>query len=83
MSSKGHLMVLELLSGIFGWIWIGGLVAALVFVGLALFSDWSWTNVLYAGAVGMVAKWLTRGFLENKQRVALESSDTLTEDAKQ
>ncbi|MGF1609519.1 MAG: NfeD family protein [Kiloniellales bacterium] len=73
MSSKGQLIVLELLSGLFGWVWIGGGIAALVFAGLALFSDWSWWNVLYAAIVSGVAKWLARGFLDNQKRVAFEA----------
>jgi len=73
MSSKGQLVAFELLSGLFGWVWIGGGIAALVFAGLALFGDWSWWNVLYAAIVSGVAKWLARGFLDNQKRVAFEA----------
>ena len=64
--------VFFLLSGLFGWIWIGASVAALVLIGCALFLDWSWWNVLYAVLIGGVAKWLTRGFIDNKNRVLFE-----------
>src|SRR3546814_5413877 len=67
MNSKGQLIAFELLSGLFGWVWIGGGIAAMVFAGLALFGDWSWWNVLYAAIVSGVAKWLTRGFLGNQR----------------
>ena len=70
MSSKGQAIGFELPSGLFGWIWIGASLATLLFVAMALFSDWSWWNVLYAIIVGAVAKWLTRGFLENQRRVS-------------
>lgn len=64
--------VFQLLSGIFGWIWIGGWLAAIVFTAMAMFGDWSWLNVLYAAIVSLVAKWLARGFLDNRNRVAYE-----------
>lgn len=73
MSSKGQLIIFQLLSGLFGWVWIGGGIAALVFAGLALFGDWSWWNVLYAVIVSGVAKWLARGFFDNQKRVAFEA----------
>ncbi|WP_421707521.1 hypothetical protein [Algihabitans sp.] len=73
MSSKGQLIVFELLSGLFGWVWISGGIAALIFAGLVLFGDWSWWNVLYAAIVSGVAKWLAMGFLDNQKRVAFEA----------
>jgi membrane protein implicated in regulation of membrane protease activity len=74
MSSKGQLITFELLSGLLGWFWIGGGIAVLIFAALALFSDWSWWNVLYAAIVSGVAKWLARGFLDNKKRVLFEQA---------
>jgi hypothetical protein len=73
MNSKGQLIVFELLSGLFGWVWIGSGIAALAFAALALFGDWSWWNVLFAVIVSGVAKWLARGFLDNQKRVAFEA----------
>lgn len=52
---------------------VGGVIAALVFAGLAFFGDWSWWNVLYAAIVSGVAKWLARGFLDNQKRLAFET----------
>jgi len=72
MSQKAQLVIFELLGGLFGWIWIGAVVAFIVFIGLAFFGDWSWWNVLWAFLVGGVSKWLTRGFLDNKKRVLFE-----------
>lgn len=63
----------ELLSGLFGWIWIGSCIAAVAFAGLALFGEGSWLNVLYAVIAGGVAKWLAKGFLDNRNRVAYEA----------
>lgn len=72
MKTQTKLIVLELVSGLFGWIWIiasVGFVAAIVGV---MFFDWSWWNVLYAFLIGGVAKWLAKGFIDNKNRVIFE-----------
>jgi len=69
---KNQKLMFALFSGLFGWIWIISSVAVLFFIGMALFSDWSWWNVLYSFIVGGVAKWLARGFLDNQKRVAFE-----------
>jgi len=73
MSWKNQPVVFEVLSGLFGWVWIGGRIAALVFAGLAFFNGWSWWYMLYAAIVSIVAKWLARGFVDNKKRVAFEA----------
>lgn len=72
-SRSGQAWAFELLSGLFGWIWIGGGIAALAFAGLAVTSGWSWWNVLFAVIVSAVAKWLAKGFLDNQRRVAFEA----------
>ena len=74
MSPRGQLITFELCSGLFGWIWIAGGIAVLILAALALFADWSWWNVLYAAFVSVIAKWLARGFLDNKRRVLFEQS---------
>ena len=48
-------------------------MSALVFAVLALVANWSWWNVLYAAIVAVVSKWLCRGFLDNRNRVAFEA----------
>jgi membrane protein implicated in regulation of membrane protease activity len=73
MTTRSKLIILEAIGGLFGWVWIASSIIALVFVGLALFGEWSWWNVLYAVIVSIVAKWLLRGFLENQRRVAFEA----------
>ncbi len=74
MSPKGQLITFELFSGLCGWVWIGGGIATVIFAALALFADWSWWNVLYAVIVSGIAKWLARGFLDNKRRVLFEQA---------
>jgi membrane protein implicated in regulation of membrane protease activity len=61
--------IFELLGGVFGFIWIGASIAAIVLIVMALFFDGSWWHVLYAFGIGVVGKWLLRGFEANKRRV--------------
>jgi membrane protein implicated in regulation of membrane protease activity len=72
MTPKSQMIIFELLTGQFGFIWIGASVATLVFIGMALFSDWAWLNVLYALLVGALGKWLARGFMDSQRRVEFE-----------
>lgn len=74
MSKQGQKVLFAILTGFFGWIWIGSTIALLVLAGLAIFSDWSWWNVLYAFIAGGLAKWLARGFLDNQKRVEYEEN---------
>lgn len=73
METKRKLALLELVAGLFGWVWIVASVAALYFVAIALFSDGSWWNVIWAIVIGAVGKWLSRGFSDNQKRVAYET----------
>lgn len=72
MSLKNQKIIFAIFSGLFGWVWIGSTIAMLVFGAMALFSDWSWWNALYALIASGVAKWLTRGFLDNQKRIVFE-----------
>ena len=63
----------ELLAGLFGWTWIIASLAFLCFLVSAIFWEGSWWNVLYAFLTGGVAKWLARGFEDNKRRVLFEA----------
>lgn len=72
MSAKYQMVLFELLSGLFGWFWIGASLATVGFVAMVFVYDWSWWNVLYAIIVGALAKWLGRGFLDNQRRALFE-----------
>lgn len=73
MKTKAKLVILNLVTGLFGWAWIGaGLVAAYFLVNAIAF-DGQWRHVIWAAVVAGVAKWLARGFMENQQRIAYES----------
>jgi hypothetical protein len=73
MAIKKSAVTLEIIAGVFGWIWIACTLGFVVAVGGALFSDWSWLNAVYLFVVGGVAKWLARGFEDNKKRVLFEN----------
>jgi len=72
MNRKSKLAILELLVGLFGWVWIVASIVALYFLAIAVFSDGAWSQFFWALGTSIVAKWLARGFEENKERVAYE-----------
>jgi hypothetical protein len=73
MQTKTKLALLELIGGIFGWVWIISFLAALYFLAMAIFSDGPWSRFFWAFGIGAVAKWLTRGLRDNQARVAFEA----------
>ena len=73
METKSKLATLELIAGVFGWIWIGASIAALYFIAMAVFSDGAWPPFFWALGGSIVAQWLARGFEDNKKRVAYEA----------
>ena len=48
-------------------------IAALYFLVMAAFSDSPWSRFFWALGISIVAKWLTRGFRDNQQRVAFKA----------
>ncbi|MBT4795879.1 MAG: hypothetical protein HON83_05575 [Candidatus Marinimicrobia bacterium] len=73
MKTNSKLAILELVSGIFGWVWIIASLAALYFLAISVFSDGIWSNFFWAVGTSIVAKWLTRSIEDSKTRVALEA----------
>lgn len=74
MTTLGKLMALEALSGIFGWIWIIASIAAIYYFISAVIFSGAWSSFFLAFGVGVISKWLCRGFLANKQRVAAKQN---------
>ena len=70
METKTKLVWLELVGGILGWVWILASVAALYFLVVAIFSDSPWSRFFWAFGIGIVAKWIAKGFRDNQLRVA-------------
>tara|TARA_R110002072_G_C7855126_1_gene525999 strand:- start:337 stop:1047 length:711 start_codon:yes stop_codon:yes gene_type:complete len=73
MQIKTKLVILELIAGICGWGWIIAGAVALYYFVMAIGFDGTWTPFFWAFGAGAVAKWLAKGFQENKQRIALEN----------
>ena len=70
MNTKSKLVILELIGGIFGWIWIISSLAGIYFFISALFFEGLWTSFFWAFGTGGVAKWLAGGFNKNKEIIA-------------
>ena len=70
MELRKKLVLLELIGGIFGWLWILASLATLYFLVAAIFFDSPWSRALWAFGTGVVAKWLAKGFRDNQVRVA-------------
>jgi hypothetical protein len=74
MQLNYKLALLELIGGLFGWVWILASLAALYFLAMALFAGGSWWRFLAAMGTAAIGKWLLSGFEENKRRVAFEAA---------
>ena len=65
-------VLLELTSGIFGWLWIIVGLYALYLLVRVIFFGGLWSSFFWAIAISGVAKWLCRGFRDTEARVAFE-----------
>jgi hypothetical protein len=74
MQLNYKLALLELIGGLFGWVWILASLAALYFVAMALFAGGSWWRFVAALGIAAMGKWLLMGFEEHKRRVAFEAA---------
>jgi hypothetical protein len=70
MQTKTKMVWLELIGGLFGWVWIIASLGLVYFLAVAIFGSGTWSRVGWAFAVGAIAKWLARGFNDHKERVA-------------
>jgi hypothetical protein len=70
MELRAKLVWLELVGGIFGWVWIVASVTALYCLVVAIFLDSPWSRFFWAFGIGIIAKWLAKGFRDNQLRVA-------------
>jgi hypothetical protein len=74
MQLNYKLALLELIGGLFGWVWILASLVALYFLAMALFAGGSWWRFVTALGIAAMGKWLLGGFEENKRRVAFEAA---------
>jgi hypothetical protein len=73
MQTRPKLALLELIGGLFGWVWIIASVASIYFLVAALAFNGRWSNLFWALGAGVVAKWLARGFKDHQKRIASEA----------
>jgi hypothetical protein len=66
---KLKLVILDVLGGIFGWIWIGAAIASVYFLYGVLASAAPWSNLIWSLGVAFLAKCLSVSFNDHKQRV--------------
>ncbi len=79
MTPKSKLAVLELVAAIFGWGWLIAGGFAIYFLVTAIGFGGSWIAFIVALLISGIAKWLARGFEDNKRRIALEA-ETLSKE---
>ena len=73
MKTINKIRTLSIIAGLVGWVWMIAGVLALYYFIMAIGFDGSWYSFFIALAVSAVAKWLCRGFYENRDRVAFEA----------
>ena len=73
MKTRTKLVILELVSGIFGWGWLIGAGLTVYFLVMAVGFDGTWTPFVAALVASGVCKWLARSAEDNKRRVAFEA----------
>ena len=70
---NGRLRTARRIRTLFGWVWIGALLAGIHFLAMAVFFEGSWTPFFWSMAISLIAKWLPHGFEGNRRRIALEA----------
>jgi uncharacterized protein YpuA (DUF1002 family) len=73
MKTRTKVVFLELVAGIFGWMWLAAGAATFYFIITAIWFNGSWSMILVAIAISIICKWLAKGFHDNKIRVAYEA----------
>ena len=63
------LLILELLGGIFGWIWIGAAIASIYFLYGALANDGPWSQLFWSIGAAFIAKNLAATLNSSKEQV--------------
>lgn len=69
MNMRTVLVLLELLGGIFGWMWIAASIAAIYFLYGALANDDPWLYVLWSAVAGFGAKTVAVILNQNQRRL--------------
>jgi len=72
VKKRTKFIILQLLGGIFGGVWIGAAIAAVYFLYGCLANDAPWSYVLWSAATGLVVKQIAAAFTGIKQRLDYE-----------
>jgi len=59
---------------LFAWVWMIGSIAATYFFVTAIFFDGVWSNFFWGLGVSIIGKWLSKGFMDSKDRVLRENA---------
>lgn len=73
MKTQTKIVFLELVAGIFGWMWLLAGAATVYFTITAIWFEGSWNLILAAIFTSIICKWLAKGLNDNKLRVAYEA----------
>ena len=83
MKSKTAASIFAIFGHSFAWVWMVGGLAATYFFVTALFFDGAWSNFFWAIGASIIGKWLSKGFMDNRNRVLYEQkliSEGMTSD---
>ena len=70
---KYRLAILKLIVELLSCMWIIAGIASTYYLVMAIGFNGEWTSFFWALGVGVVCKWLARGFDENQRRIQLET----------
>lgn len=73
MSTRAKLVVLEFVTGVFGWGWLIAGGFAIYYLVMAIGFEGSWVSFIVAVVISSIAKWLMVGFEDSKRRVAFKA----------
>lgn len=69
MRTRTKIFTLDLLGGVFGFVWIAAFVAAVYFLHEALANGAPWSGLSWSLVTGVISKQIAAAFRVNKQRV--------------
>lgn len=73
MKSKAG-TIYAVIGHLFAWVWMIGALAAIYFFVAAIFFDGLWSNFFWGLGASVIGKWLSGGFMANRDRVLQEEA---------
>jgi len=74
MKTKTAALIYASIGHLFAWFWMLGAIAAIYFSVTALFFDGAWSSLFWAFGASAIGKWLSKGFMDHKDRVIYEET---------